>query len=123
MRKQQARSFHRPLIQFTRNENARIEKAKFVKRKHLRGRDAQSIFSCAKDLSLGDNSSVLLLEYSEEYPIMLSNFGMGNRLINYYRRKNINDVSRPKLDIGETSVLLPQDKSPFSIFGHIDPGR
>lgn len=123
MRKQQARSFHRPLIQFTRNENARIEKAKFVKRKHLRGRDAQSIFSCAKDLSLGDNSSVLLLEYSEEYPIMLSNFGMGNRLINYYRRKNINDVSRPKLDVGETSVLLPQDKSPFSIFGHIDPGE
>lgn len=66
---------------------------------------------------------MLLLEYSEEYPIMLSNFGMGSRLINYYRRKNMEDISRPKLDVGETAVLLPQDKSPFSVFGHIDPGQ
>ena len=54
---------------------------------------------------------------------MMSNFGMGSRLINYYRRKNPEDTSRPRLDIGETAVLLPQDKSPFSIFGHIDPGE
>lgn len=66
---------------------------------------------------------MLLLEYSEEYPTMLSNFGMGSRLINYYRRKNMEDISRPKLDVGETAVLLPQDKSPFSVFGHIDPGQ
>ena len=54
---------------------------------------------------------------------MMSNFGMGSRLINYYRRKNLEDTSRPKLDIGETLILLPQDKSPFSSFGHIDPGE
>ncbi|KAL9116870.1 MAG: hypothetical protein Q9187_006600 [Circinaria calcarea] len=48
---------------------------------------------------------------------------MGSRLINYYRRKNLEDTQRPKLDIGETTVLLPEDKSPFSIFGHIDPGQ
>lgn len=54
---------------------------------------------------------------------MMSNFGMGSRLINYYRRKNMEDISRPKLEIGETMVLLPQDKSPFSVFGHIDPGQ
>ena len=54
---------------------------------------------------------------------MMSNFGMGSRLVNYYRRKNLEDTSRPKLDIGETTVLLPQDKSPFSLFGHIDPGE
>ena len=123
MQKQQARSFHRPQVHFARNENVTFNKAKVIKKKHLRGRDIHSIFSSAKDLTLGDNSSVLLLEYSEEYPIMLSNFGMGNRLINYYRRRNMDDVSRPKLDIGETSILLPQDKSPFSVFGHIDPGE
>ncbi len=72
---------------------------------------------------MGDNSNVLLLEYSEEYPTMMSNVGMGNRVINYYRRKTMDDTSRPKLDIGETAVLLPQDKSPFSIFGHVDPGQ
>ena len=94
-----------------------------MKRKHLKGRDTHSIFAAAKDLTLGDNSNMLLLEYSEEHPIMMSNFGMGSRLINYYRRKNMEDVSRPKLEIGETSVLLPQDKSPFSMFGHVDAGE
>lgn len=121
--KQEARSFHRPAIKFQRNEQIAFRKPRIIKRKHLKGRDTQSIFESTKDLSLGDNSQMLLLEYSEEYPTVLSNFGMGNRLINYYRRKNMDDVSRPKLDVGETAVLLPQDKSPFSVFGHIDPGQ
>lgn len=121
--KQQARSFHRPPIHFSPNESAIFSKSRVVKRKHLKGKDPQSIFASARDLSLGDNSSILLLEYSEEYPTMMSNFGMGSRLINYYRRRNLEDTSRPKLDIGETIVLLPQDKSPFSSFGHIDPGE
>ena len=33
------------------------------------------------------------------------------------------DSSRPKLEIGETGILLPQDKSPFYLFGHVDPGQ
>ena len=53
----------------------------------------------------------------------MSNLGMGSRIVNYYRRKTIDDVTRPKLDIGEAAVLMPQDKSPFSLFGHIDPGE
>lgn len=89
----------------------------------MKGKDTQKIFSDSKALSLGDNSSVLLLEYSEEYPTMLSNVGMGNRVINYYRRKTMEDTLRPRLDVGETAVLLPQDKSPFSTFGHVDPGQ
>ncbi|KAK5122359.1 hypothetical protein LTR16_004084 [Cryomyces antarcticus] len=72
---------------------------------------------------MGDNSNVLLFEYSEEYPTMLSNFGMGNRLINYYRRKDTEDNARPKLEIGETAVLLTQDKSPFSVFGDVEKGE
>ena len=121
--KQEARSFHRPMMHFIRNEKILFSKPRFVKKKHLRGKDVQSIFHTTRDLSLGDNSNLLLLEYSEEYPTMLSNYGMSSRLMNYYRRKNMEDISRPKLDIGETAVLLPQDKSPFSIFGHIDPGE
>ena len=119
----EARSFHKPIIKFMRNEQATFSKSRAIKKKHLKGKDTQSVFGSSKDLSLGDNSSILLLEYSEEYPTMMSNFGMGSRLINYYRRKNMEDNSRPKLDIGETTVLLPQDKSPFSLFGHIDPGQ
>lgn len=100
-----------------------FSKPKMVKRKHMKGKDTLAIFNSTKDLSLGDNSNSLLLEYSEEHPIMMANFGMGSRLINYYRRRNAEDTTRPKLDIGETAVLLPEDKSPFSMFGHIDPGQ
>ncbi|MCJ1397683.1 hypothetical protein MMC11_000879 [Xylographa trunciseda] len=121
--KQEARSFHRPIAHFRQGEPIMFSKPRVVKRKHMKGKDTQAIFSHTKDLSLGDNSSSLLLEYSEEHPAVMSNFGMGSRLINYYRRKNMEDTTRPKLDVGETAILLPQDKSPFSIFGHIDPGQ
>ena len=55
--------------------------------------------------------------------MMLSNLGMGSKVVNHYRKKNTEDGTRPKKDIGETNVLLPQDKSPFSIFGHVDRGH
>lgn len=108
---------------FAPHQPVTFSKPRYTKRKHMKGKDTRTIFESTKDLTLGDNSNILLLEYSEEYPTMMSNFGMGSRLINYYRRKNMEDNARPKLDLGETAVLLPQDKSPFSIFGHIDPGQ
>ncbi|KAL8652312.1 MAG: hypothetical protein Q9226_004329 [Calogaya cf. arnoldii] len=123
LEKQEARSFHRPVMSFHKNEKILFSKPRYVKRKHLKGRDIHSLFGTTQELSLGDNSSVLLLEYSEEFPTIMSNFGMGSRIINYYRRKNPEDSSRPKLEIGETNLLMPQDKSPFSMFGHIDPGE
>ena len=121
--KHDARAFHRPSLKINRNEWLKFEKPRFSKRKHLKGKAIRELFHGSKDLALGDNSNILLLEYSEEYPTMISNVGMGNRVINYYRRRTLEDTSRPKLDIGETVVLLPQDKSPFSIFGHVDPGQ
>jgi hypothetical protein len=118
----EARSFHRPVLQ-PGTGIAHFGKTAFVKRKHLKGRETQDIFRRAADLSIADNSSIMLLEYSEEYPAMLSNFGMSSKLINYYRRKDAEDTSRPKLEIGETQVLMPEDKSPFSIFGNVDKGQ
>lgn len=123
LERQEARSFHRPVMSFHKNEKILFSRLRHVKRKHLKGKDALGIYGNTQDLSLGDNSSVLLLEYSEEYPTIMSNFGMGSRIINYYRRKNAEDSTRPKLEIGETNLLMPQDKSPFSTFGHIDPGE
>ena len=83
------RSFHRPHLDLRdgRGREFRFQKLKHIKRKHLRGRDPKDLFAKAEDLYLGDNSNVLLLEYSEEAPMMMSNFGMGNRLINYYRKE------------------------------------
>lgn len=121
--KAEARSFHRPALAFRSGQTSWFKNPTFIKRKHQRGKDAKSLYESTMSLSLGDNSNVLLVEYSEEVPMMLSNFGMSNRFINYYRRKSMEDPTRPKADIGETVVLLPQDKSPFSIFGHVDAGE
>lgn len=121
----EARSFHRPTLHFKVAETAKISKIKKGrKRKQLKGLSAIQVYSNAQELSLNEsNSDMLLLEYSEEQPIILSNFGMQSRLINYYRRKDDNDTTRPKLDLGETSVLLPKDQGPFSSFGSVDPGE
>ena len=108
---------------FPKNEPITFSKSRIKKRKHIKGKDAKTLFEFAKDLSLCDNSTALLLEYSEEHPSMMSNFGMGNKIVNFYRKRNTEDRDRPKGDIGETQVLLPQDKSPLSVFGNIDPGE
>lgn len=119
------RSFHRPTVTFKPGERAGISTLKSTKRKHKKNLKPAEAFVNAEDLNIGDNSDLLLAEYSEEYPTSLSNFGMGVKILNYYRRKDQDDAARPKRDdgIGETSVLLNQDKSPFSLFGHVDPGQ
>ncbi|KAL4869518.1 hypothetical protein BDV12DRAFT_167867 [Aspergillus spectabilis] len=121
--KAEARSFHRPALSFRPGQTCWFKNPAHIKRKHQKGKDIRALYDSTKALSLADNSHVLLVEYSEEVPLVLSNFGMANRIINYYRRKNMDDATRPKAEIGETVVLLPQDKSPFSIFGHVDPGE
>ncbi|KAL5359385.1 hypothetical protein BJX96DRAFT_148295 [Aspergillus floccosus] len=121
--KAEARSFHRPALSFRPGQTCWFKNINVFKRKHQKGKDIKTLYDSTKSLSLSDNSTSLLVEYSEEVPLMLSNFGMSNRFINYYRRKSMDDPTRPKAEIGETAVLLPQDKSPFSIFGHVDPGE
>jgi hypothetical protein len=119
------RSFHRPTISFKPGERAGVSTLKSVKRKHKKNLKPSEAFVTAEDLNVGDNSDLLLAEYSEEYPTTLSNFGMGIKILNYYRRKDMEDSARPRREdgIGETSVLLPQDKSPFSLFGQVEPGQ
>ncbi|KXS96203.1 hypothetical protein AC578_2829 [Pseudocercospora eumusae] len=119
------RAFHRPSLALTKklNTDFRFTKPRHIKKKNVRGKEAKEVFAKAEDLSLGDSASILLLEYSEEAPMTLSNFGMGNRFINYYRKVDADDQTRPKEPIGEAQVLLPQDKSPFANFGHVDKGE
>ncbi|XDG08723.1 hypothetical protein ABKA04_008338 [Annulohypoxylon sp. FPYF3050] len=101
-----------------------VRKPARIRRKETKGRSNQEIFKTTRDLSLNDNSTAVLFEYCEEFPIMMSNFGMGSRVINYYRRKDRNDEDKvPKLDLGEGHALLPEDRSPFAIFGTVDPGE
>lgn len=115
------RSFHRPTLPFPVG-SIRFHSTIRHKRSEKRGKEAVDLFADSKSLSMADNSQMLLVEYSEEYPTTLSNFGMGSKLVNYYRRKDESDHTRPKMDLGETQVLLPEDRSPFAIFGNVKPG-
>ncbi|PVH77322.1 hypothetical protein DL98DRAFT_274101 [Cadophora sp. DSE1049] len=125
----QARTYHRPQLQLGKflHQNIHFSKPGMRKKREMRTMTTEQAFKETKDLSLSDYySTATLIEYSEEYPTVLSNFGMGNRIINYYRRKDADDQKEPaKFDdrVGDTTILLPEDKSPFSIFGTVDPGE
>ncbi|OLN82902.1 putative transcription initiation factor TFIID 111 kDa subunit [Colletotrichum chlorophyti] len=117
--------FHRPYFKFGKHERQtiRFSKLGFHKRKTMKGK-AHEVFRTTKDLGITDNSTAVLFEYCERTPPVLSNFGMGNRVINYYRKKKVDDEEAPpKLDIGESHVLLPEDRSPFAIFGEVEVGQ
>lgn len=123
-----ARSFHRPSLKFNKflGQNIHFAKPGMRKKKSVKGLPIEETFKECKDLSLADHySTATLLEYSEEHPVVLSNFGMGNRILNYYRRKDADDEERPMPEdkVGDVNVLLPEDKSPFANFGMVDPGE
>jgi hypothetical protein len=118
------RNFHRPTLHFPPNGRVNFDRRLDHKKiKDMRKQSVAQAFSETKDLTLADNSSMLLLEYSEEWPLMMSNFGMNSRILNYYRRKDENDKFRPKEDVGEPRVLQEKDQSPFAKFGFVDPGQ
>ncbi|TDZ66116.1 putative transcription initiation factor TFIID 111 kDa subunit [Colletotrichum trifolii] len=117
--------YHRPYFKFGKHERQmiRFNKLGFHKRKQMKGK-ASEVFRTTKDLGITDNSTAVLFEYCERTPPVLSNFGMGNRVINYYRKKKVDDEEvPPKMDIGESHVLLPEDRSPFAIFGEVEVGQ
>ncbi|KKF97073.1 putative transcription initiation factor [Ceratocystis platani] len=117
--------YHRPPLRTRQFVNRDIEfhRRGHIKKKLTKGK-AHEVFRETKDLSLNDNSSAVLFEYCERVPTVLSKFGMANRVINYYRKIDATDEKMPeKLEVGETHVLLPEDRSPFSIFGTVNPGQ
>lgn len=125
MPKRDLRHFHRPNFgkSIRPGTNIVFSKLKVRKRKRDKGKEVKESFSSTQDLTVGDTAPVFLLEYTEQTPIALSKFGMANKLINYYRKMNEQDASRPKLPVGETHVLGVQDKSPFWNFGFVEPGH
>lgn len=121
--KDQLRNFHKSQFRIRPGQTMQFSKLKTRKRKKDRGKEVKELFNKTTDLTLADTGQTLLLEHSEQVPIVLPNFGMGSKLINYYRKKDEEDTSRPKLPIGETHVLGVQDKSPFWNFGFVEPGN
>ncbi|OAA40612.1 transcription factor TFIID complex subunit Taf111 [Metarhizium rileyi] len=117
--------YHRPRFRFKKfaGHVIKFDKPQHHKRKMMKGK-VHEVYRLSKDLSLSDNSTAVLFEYCEPRPRVLNNFGMGSKLINYYRRKDNNeDDQLPKQELGEYRMLLPEDRSPFSLFGTVDSGE
>ncbi|CAN1821883.1 Transcription initiation factor TFIID subunit 1 [Linum perenne] len=81
-------------------------------------------FKKKSDLSVKDGH-VILMEYCEERPLLLSNVGMGANLRTYYQKTSPSDQSGLFLHNrddcwGNVVTLDPNDKSPF--LGDIKPG-
>ncbi|KAJ3069174.1 hypothetical protein HDU98_007755 [Podochytrium sp. JEL0797] len=116
---QELRNFHRPPIKLFAGEDMRFARVKGYKKK----KNSADPIEDSMNLTLKDSTNYVLLEYTEEYPPILSNFGMGTLLQNFYRKKNDKDLFAPKLDIGQHSPLEKIDSSPFNNFGDVPVGQ
>ncbi|GJJ09780.1 hypothetical protein Clacol_004004 [Clathrus columnatus] len=128
--KQEARSFHRPALQFPNNIELHFSKVRTAKKKKDkqgrtigRGGDVGEALKRTSDLSLKDSSSFVLFEFSEEHPPIMSSFGMGSIIVNYYRKRDAQDEHIPRYDVGEPFLIEPDDQSPFQKFGFVHKGQ
>lgn len=117
------RLYHRPRFSVRAGTTMQFSRLKHRKKKKDRGKDTRQLFKESKDLTLGDTGNFFVMEYSEEIPLSMSKFGMGSKIINYYRKIHDDDTKRPKFSIGETHVLGVQDRSPFWNFGFVESGN
>ncbi|KAJ3045878.1 hypothetical protein HDV00_006144 [Rhizophlyctis rosea] len=120
------RSFHRPALKFPINQELRFTRVRGKSKKEKRkakGKDVTALMETPNDLTLKDNSKFALLEYSEEYPPILQNTGMGSFIQNYYRKMDEEDAYIPEEEIGRTYILGPKDASPFFLFGEVESGQ
>lgn len=120
--KEEARAYHRAKFQVRQGSLICFSKPKVRKKKKDKGKTQTEIFSKTSDLTAADTAPLIAMEYCEEYPNILSNFGMSSKVINYYRKEKEDDNLRPKAPIGETHVLGVEDRSPFWNFGHVAKG-
>jgi transcription initiation factor TFIID subunit 1 len=118
-------SYHRP--QFHPRRDAfhpiRFKPPSLKRKRQLKGKRISEIFQTSSDLTMNDNSNAILFEYCEEIPIVLSNFGMGQKIINYYRRSKGTDARPEKRELGEPYILMPEDRSPFAMVGQVHAGE
>lgn len=124
--KHETRSWHRPAIQFPSGMTitfSRVRSSKRTKDGEKRSKDPAEVLRSTRDLTLKDSGGFVLCEYSEEFPPLLSNLGMGSLLVNYYRKKDAKDDHIPRADLGEAFVLDITDESPFMKFGSVEPGQ
>jgi transcription initiation factor TFIID subunit 1 len=105
------------------HQDIKVSRIKAFKKKKAKGRDPSELLKSTKDISLRDTCQYLLLEYSEEYPLIMQNQGMASMIYNYYRKKDEKDSYAPRMPNGAAYILEQVDSSPFFCFGEIYPGQ
>ncbi|RXK42077.1 transcription initiation factor TFIID subunit 1 [Tremella mesenterica] len=126
--KAEARSWRRPALQFPVGVTLTFSKLKSnptatvsSKKKQILA-DPSERFKSTKDLTMTEKGPLVLLEFSEEYPPIMSGYGMGTTIVNYYRKQDDKDEHVPKLELGQPSILNVGDAEPF-LLGYVDRGR
>ncbi|KAI0224391.1 hypothetical protein L0F63_007255 [Massospora cicadina] len=131
--KSDLRRWHRQPVLFPIGVALKLNRVRATKRKKHRPKPNEEIMETPKEVTLKDGHPFVMLEFSEEYPPIVQNVGMGSLIINYYRRKHqdddyIHDVNPAppanlQPDIGEPITLDVTDVSPFMNFGNVEPGQ
>jgi hypothetical protein len=80
------------------------------------------IIRSSKKLTLKDSSRFAILEYSEEFPPLLMNPGMGAYIVLYYRKRSPQDTFVPRSTFALVQILDFTDSSPFWMFGDVPAG-
>lgn len=123
--KNELRAWHRPKLDLTSVINCPLSFNKLAKSKDgsIRKSTAAAV-SNSKKLSLREKSSdFILLEYSEEFPLLMMNVGMATFLLNYYRKQQVKETPVIEKSFGVPRILEPTESSPFWIFGDVRPGE
>ncbi|ORZ40643.1 hypothetical protein BCR44DRAFT_1097672 [Catenaria anguillulae PL171] len=117
------RHLHRPQFFMEPNTEVSFVKTKSLKKKKVKGKENVELLRSARDMTLRDSSNFILLEYSDEVPLLLSNVGMAAFVYNYYRKRDEKDPTEPTAEIGATNILEPDQPGPFFGFVDIDKGQ
>ncbi|KAJ3022698.1 hypothetical protein HKX48_005468 [Thoreauomyces humboldtii] len=121
--KRELRSFHRPALRPPLNVPWHFSRVRQLKKRKPKGSDTTNLMRSTRDITLKDSTRFVLLEYSEEYPPIMMNTGMGSLAYNYYRKVGAKDMNVPDLDIGAPFILEEVDATPFLGFGNVEPGQ
>ncbi|KAJ3155269.1 hypothetical protein HDU86_004359 [Geranomyces michiganensis] len=121
--KKELRSFHRPTLRPPLNTPMHFSRVRQLKKRKTKGADAAIVMRTTRDITLKDSTRYVLMEYSEEYPPIVMNTGMGSLMYNYYRKVGEKDATVPELEVGAPFILEEVDASPFMGFGDVEPGQ
>ncbi|RLN71276.1 hypothetical protein BBJ28_00015098 [Nothophytophthora sp. Chile5] len=136
--KAKLRDFHRPRGKFKINEHLRFQPPPAGADKLARQEESAMVTQIKKssDLNPTAGGKLILIEYTEQHPPMLSNPGMAARILHYWRPPEDNTAglgilgkkkarkTRPKppdMKMGQVITLGDHDESPF--VGDIPAGR